>query len=56
MWIACEHPERPMDSDGGWHLFGKCRGCVIAMTAAFARGDACATPVKRALVIGVDAL
>lgn len=40
-----------MDSDGGWHAFGKCRGCVIAMQAAIARGDVRASPVMAALVM-----
>lgn len=38
-WMVCEHPERPVQG-GRWHIFGRCRSCTIAMTAAVARGDA----------------
>lgn len=41
-WIACEHPERPLDLDVGFHSTNRrnepyCHGCVVAVEAAVAR-------------------
>lgn len=48
-WLVCENPERPIDGNAQWHIFGGCRGCVVAMQARVARGDEPST--TRALLV-----
>jgi hypothetical protein len=39
IWIACEHPERPVDGKCAWHPPVKeCRACAIHLQVAVVKG------------------
>ncbi len=49
-WIACEHPERPLDLDVSFHSTnrryeGFCHGCVVAVEAATERSGSVADDI-----------
>ena len=52
-WLVCEYPERPVDRAARWHIFGRCRGCVIAMEARLARGEESRPTIAR-IVLETD--